>query len=275
LRREQLVVSERVKWFWILNRRNLRARLHRLDALCQLRNKRILELGCSVNHDIVIGELIDRYEAKSYTGLNIHEFSYTYDAPNVELIQQDVRRANFKPGSFDVVFSIAFGEHTPDPGNLFPRVRDWLVQPGYHYGWFQLWSSAKGHHIFEPLLADKVPDFGHLHLSPDEMQAHLERRGVDRAAAAKAVDRIYRDPYINRIGVKDYIRIIESSGMDIILLDGRANGTLHPMAKEVAPLTLGQYTPEELSFAGLEFLLRKSEVHYARVRAAITFGMRP
>ena len=114
LKRAALVPRDGVLQFWVMNCRLLKERMRRLDALCGLRGRHVLELGCAVKHDIVVRELLDVYDVRSYCGLNIEPFEYKPADDNVTLVQQDVLKANFKPNSFDLVFSLAFMEHTPD-----------------------------------------------------------------------------------------------------------------------------------------------------------------
>ena len=260
LKRADLVVTEEVRQFWVQNCQVLRERVRRLDVLCGLRGKRVLELGATGKHDTVMREMLEKYGAARYWALNSEPFKYKPLSAKAKIIRRSVHDAEFLPNTFDLVFSLAYLERAPNPTELFEKVRQWTAPNGYHYGLFEIWSSSRGHHVYPPTYpALKIPEFGHLYLGEEEMRDTLTRAGVKDDTAAEMVKRVYEDGHINRVGLRDYLQIIADTRMEIILLDGRGNGRLHPKAKEVSARLEGKYSPEELSAFGLEFLLRKSE----------------
>ena len=208
----------------------------RLDALCDLRGKRLLELGCAVKHDVVVRELLEKYDIRTYCGVNMDRFEYAPAANNVTLLQQDVLNVSFRPNSFDLVFSFAFLEHAPEAPILFSKVDKWLQNGGFHYGMFEIWSSARGHHIYSPAFPSlAIPEFGHLYLSKEEMRNVLTKAHIAPDMVEEMLMRIYDKTYINRLGAREYLKIIDNSHLDILLLDGRSNGTLHPQATKSRP----------------------------------------
>jgi hypothetical protein len=131
---------------------------------------------------------------------------------------------------------------------------------------FEIWSSARGHHIYSPAFPSlAIPEFGHLYLSKEEMRNVLTKAHIAPDMVEEMLMRIYDKTYINRLGAREYLKIIDDTHLDILLLDGRSNGTLHPQANEVSAFLNGKYSPNELSAFGLEFLLRKSAVQIGRI----------
>lgn len=244
--------------FSVLNRQFLNKQLDKLSSLMDLRGKTILEIGASTTNPIVAKTLIEKYGCK-YSGVNISEFQYELEYKNAELIVEDIHQVKFSPGSFDIVFSIAVWEHIADPLPIFDIIESWLKPSGVHYGVFQAWSSRVGHHIFSPRFpAHMVPDYSHLVLSKESFITSLMENGCSEELANSIGSFTFDENEINRVRLKDFVEKIKSGDLEIVFMDGRTNGRLQNSALQAANKT-DEYSPEELSCLGLEFLLRKSE----------------
>jgi SAM-dependent methyltransferase len=66
------------------------------------------------------------------------------ERPNVRILQADLFRLPFRPGTFDLVYSLGVLHHTPDCEQAFRRIAP-LVRPGgrlciWVYGYMNLWA---------------------------------------------------------------------------------------------------------------------------------------
>ena len=244
--------------FQVLNHKHMLRMLSRIETFIDLGGKRVLEIGASPTNP-AIGDYLTREKGCRYTGLNIAPFEYD-SRPDMEMVCSDIHAVGFEPGSFDLVFSIAVWEHIPNPLPLFDQIAGWLRPSGIHYGIFQNWTSAIGHHIFAPRFPQHfVPDWAQLLYPTEEtMRAALERGGAPEDAAREIAAFSHSSAEINRVASRDFVRTIMGGPLEVLYLDGRTRGKIDPRATAIAE-RVPDRTDEELTCMGLEFALRKSE----------------
>ncbi|ODM46122.1 hypothetical protein A9320_27050 [Ruegeria sp. PBVC088] len=256
---EVLRPAKHATTFQILNHRHMLRMLGRIETFTDLAGKRVLEIGASPTNP-ALGAYLAEEKGCHYTGLNIAEFKYP-SKPRMRMVCEDIHKVDFKPDSFDIVFSIAVWEHIPDPLPVFGRIADWLAPGGVHYGIFQNWTSSIGHHIFAPRFPQHfVPDWAHLRFPDVEsMMAELIRRGAPEEDARAIAEFSHTSPEINRVASRDFVRTMIDGPLEVLYLDGRTRGRIDPRAETLAGTAIPGRSAEELSCMGLEFALRKSD----------------
>lgn len=244
------------------NYKNIARTLARIDALFGLRGKRVLEIGASVTLDIAGRLVVEEYGAH-YTGNNIIPFQY--NIPTAQLLVGDAHSMEFEPEKFDLIYSIGVMEHMPDPLGLLKKSEDWLAHGGVHFGRFQIWSGAYGHHIYSPRFpAHLVPDYAQLTMTADEMRALLAGR-VEQATIDAMIEMTYTGNEINRCGIEQYFRYFAESKLDLIWLEGLNRGMYDKRAINLAKMNNFNLTAEYMSCHSLEFALRKSDYSLRRL----------
>lgn len=254
----------------ILNREKVRWMVTRLGALVPLEDKIVLEVGASVEHPMVANMLLEEFGVRDYTGINIEAFRYSMDRADARVMQKGIYE--FKPErKHHLIFSFSVLEHVPDPIRFLKLSPNWLTDGGLHYGIFQVWSSAKGHHISTALTGyEYVDDFDHLTHDLLTMRSKLEQRDVPSEAIDEIVNRMFSSSYINRERAKNILNGILTCGLEPIMIDTRNHGRYHRGAEFVD--TGGEFTIEELSITGFDFLLRKSEIDWRAVADESALG---
>lgn len=251
----------------ILNTEKMRNMARKMSTLVDLEDKTVLEVGPARDFPIVANMLLDDYGVRSYTGVNIDEFAYFLDGPNARVIQKDIYK--FEPDrKYDLVFSFAVLEHVPDPVRFMHMIPDWLRVGGHHYGIYFVWSSALGHHIPNSLIGyEYIKHFDHLTHDENAIRAKLAEGDVPQDAIEEIARRMFHDSYVNRERAKNVLDAMLTCGLEPIMIDPRNRGRLHGRAKRLD--TGGEFTPEELSIEGFEFLLRKSEFDWRGVATSL------
>lgn len=255
--RERWVRKLSLRIFTVQNYKKLQSFIRKLNMLKPLEGRRILEVGASTSQSTIADVLYKEFEIKSYTGINIENFSYELDYPNSELLTMDIHK--YDPATrYDVVFSFAAWEHIHDPLPIIKKIPSWLARGGVHYGIFFCWSGATGHHITrEREGAHLVSFFDHLRLSEPELRSKLTAAGASSEVIDDIAQRMFHSDYINRVRAKDFLNALMTCGLEVVYLDLRNGGHYHPSLQE-QPSGLGDYSNEELSVNGFEFLLRRS-----------------
>jgi len=169
-------------------------------------------------------------------------------------------------GHFTRAYSMACFEHIHRLPTALDAIYRALAPGGKLFAMFSpLWSAYNGHHLQTTRDAqgrdwtfteNPLPPWGHLLLTPPEMQAFMEKqRGIDQATAAEIVYQICHNPHINRFHLEDYLQYFHQSPFQLTT----ALGT-HPQAPD-AKLTqiLRQRYPsyEDFTHNGLVVVLEK------------------
>jgi SAM-dependent methyltransferase len=130
---------------------------------------------------------------------------------NGRLVQMDAMDLQFPDESFDLVISANLLEHVADPRRYLSECRRVLKKDGIAYfETYPVWSSARGHHVFEDMVQKYcpdagpyrndgtiIPDWGHLAYDEEAM-----RRLIAPMVTPQACDYIvglaYHNPSLNR-----------------------------------------------------------------------------
>ncbi len=169
------------------------ASIQRVIAGNWLRKKpfiRILDMGCDCSGRQLAE--ISRFVRGEVCGINIpHNFpspSAIHTAgPQVRLLRMDGMNLEFPDESFDLVVSANVIEHVPDPIKFIQEAARVLKPHGVCYlETAPLWSSPRGHHIMESMIAENCPwetqfkddgtvvrDWSHLAFSRQQMEKSI------------------------------------------------------------------------------------------------------
>lgn len=154
---------------------------------------RILDMGCDVSGrqlwhlaQLTRGEVV---------GINIPRDFPTEEAKltagaGVTMLRMDGTDLQFADESFDVVISSNVIEHVPDPAKFIHEAARVLKKDGIAYlETAPVWTSARGHHIMESMIAENcpgetrfrddgsiIPEWSHLSLSRSQMAEVLNGR---------------------------------------------------------------------------------------------------
>jgi SAM-dependent methyltransferase len=213
------------------------------DLIVGFAGKRVLEVGGSLPEELVIDDL------GAHSWLGVEETSYYDDAgglpakligiSDISALRQPLPRYSIASGKveglpadlyggFDVVFSIAAFEHILDLPAALTRMHEALVPGGRLVAMFSpIWSAHDGHHLHGVTdargrcftFADSgIPPWGHLLMSPHELQCHMLKL-TDPVAADEIVHQVYGAPCINRRFTEDYVEAFRSSPFSIQRLE--------------------------------------------------------
>ena len=129
----------------------------------ELKGARVLEVGCGAGRFTQIlldaGALVYAVDYSSAV-----DACFANNGPNSDLcvVQADLYRMPFRPGSFDFVFCYGVLQHTPDPHAAFMSLVPFL-QPGghlaidvYRRGWMV--APYKSKYLYRPITRHMSPD---------------------------------------------------------------------------------------------------------------------
>ena len=154
---------------------------------------RILDMGCNTSGR-QLAELA-RLTRGEVVGINVPEGFPSIEAvqnagPRVKMFQMDGMNLTFPDKSFDLVISANVIEHVPDPAKFIHEAARVLKDDGVAYlETAPLWTSARGHHVMESMVAENcpeetqfrddgsvIPEWSHLTLSRDEMELTIGKK---------------------------------------------------------------------------------------------------
>jgi SAM-dependent methyltransferase len=177
-------------------------RLSLLDAGCDTSGNQLLHLAGLTKGNVV--------------GINVAEdfplaSARAFAQKNVTMMNMDGMNLEFPDHSFDMVVSANVLEHVKDPARYIGECARVLKQSGIAY--FEtapLWTSARGHHVHEDMVAENcpeernywndgsvIPDWSHLSLDEDRMRSIL-REKLSLKACEYILQYLYRSGDLNR-----------------------------------------------------------------------------
>ena len=157
-------------------------------------------------------------------------------APHVMVLSRDIRGAEqvIGEGTVDFVFGVNILEHINDLPVALASIRRILAKGGYFYlHGHPVWSGPTGHHLlwYDPAETyyfgaenDPLPPWSHLYMSHEEMNAHMEARGVSSGAARGIADAVLLSDGVNRVPFSDMDRTFHESGMQVLDTDVSEEG---------------------------------------------------
>lgn len=205
------------------------------------RGMRVLEVGGSLPRELVLdilgAETWIGVEAMRYWEELGEEGGGTRPPKDISLKIQDVKDLSelgshrilegqvedlpkAMEGAFDRIFSIACFEHIHTLGLALDKMHTALKPGGKLFTMFSpIWSTHDGHHL--PEMIDEngkkwdmgkspVPPWGHLLLSPPQMERHIMSQ-TDRRTASQMIFNIYHNQHINRLFTEDYVEYVRQS----------------------------------------------------------------
>lgn len=176
----------------------------------------------------------------------------------------DMRNTNFSDESFGALFSVSVFEHLLDFEQCLSEMHRILIPGGMVYAEFgPIWSSSLGHHVFANVNDEKARHWDPK-LNPLENHSHLlqSREAMGREISGKVsvelceaiLQWVYEGQDINRLFFEDYLRMIENSPFEVILMD-----TDHEYISDDILQALKKRHPEYETFdiRNVEIVLRK------------------
>lgn len=173
-------------------------RAQRLDAMFDIRGKRVLDVGCG--RGALALQLAQAYDCH-VTGVDIQEYPEwsQLQHPRLRLRKLDLTQGHdLAPRSFDLIYSWSVMEHVQHPHRMLQACRDLLAPGGRFYLVAHMYRSATGSHrspdVFFP--------WPHLLFTDDVFEDFY------RAQGRKPM----RPAWLNKLTYADYFRYFELLG---------------------------------------------------------------
>lgn len=239
-----------------------------LHARCDLRGRRVLELGGDARGETA--RMLLECGAREVVVTNrAHGVRNSRIDPKIELRVVDARSLHeaFEPGTFDAAFGVAVAEHIPDPEAWTGSLAQ-VLAPGavalVHGG--PLWSGPHGHHVWVAIdgieyyfskPGNPLAPWQHLlHNEPGLIEALVTDKGLPRSHAEAIAAWVYRSDNINRISFKQLTRRLGGSGL--MVEDAITNVYRRPDEAMLMRLAAGPLGPDErYEVSGAAFVLRR------------------
>jgi SAM-dependent methyltransferase len=185
----------------------------------------------------------------------------------------DACELTFADESFDLVYSIASFEHIHDLPRALARIRRVLKPGGLLVSvWSPIWNGFNGHHygstLSHPDHRDIALPWAHHILSPERMREYLTAgESFSPQEADRAVEFIFDSPWLNRLGYRDYVRILDASPLKRLTMEGVRVDFAGLLRRVEEKITAGYVKPEEL----IGFFKRtpEEEVLVYKIRAVL------
>lgn len=173
-------------------------RARRLDRLFNLRNKRLLDVGCGKGE--VALELVRNYDCKV---LAVDIMAYpnwsTQSHPGLEYRVLDLSGSHgLSSRSFDLIYSWSVMEHVVHPFSMLRSCRDLLTPKGRFFMVAHLYRSATGSHRSREIYFP----WPHLLFTDDVFEQYYRSTGLP----------VKRPAWLNRLTHADYFRYFELLG---------------------------------------------------------------
>jgi len=214
----------------------------------------VLEIGSDTAGQ-VMDELVAR-GVKIVVGANpvvdaTHRFrELPVGSSDAHLSQSDARWLPFPAATFTSIFSVAAFEHIQNLDQALLELHRVLTDGGVIYAEFgPIWSCSVGHHVYAKVNGEEarhwkpglnpVPNYGHLFLSPEEMEDALNTK-VSAKLLKAIIEWIYVKEDINRLFYEDYVRILHSSPFEVLSLRPVRERVNHRIQTELERMYTGR-----------------------------------
>jgi len=246
--------------------------LNDIVSKLDLYDKVILEIGCG-NGSIVKTIALDYYPKHIYgiePGLETWWGTSESNGKRYSIIDGDGEDIQFPDYFFDVVITLATFEHIEEPEKCLAEIKRVLKNGGEFYTLFApVWNSIIGHH-WQHWTNDvlKIPPWGHLFMSYQDMFDHLVYEGESHEFAKGVCEFIYNSDVINRIDVKRLEFAFRNCGMAVVtLIKSHIKNRLTMMGgadddeltNEIRSKLKKQYTDEDLYTASMLVHLKNGD----------------
>jgi hypothetical protein len=196
-------------------------------------NNTVLEIGSDLDAKVI-------KELKSTGCREVIGINPEFDESNLEEINKqlpkgcvlkkwDIRSTCLPDNTIGAIFSVSVFEHLLEFDLCLSEMHRLLIRGGFVFAEFgPIWSSSLGHHVHATVHKEEarhwdptknpVPNYAHLLLDKHKLIKHL-KGSVSDNLAAEIVAWIYEKPYINRLFLEDYIRLIKGSDFEIVNME--------------------------------------------------------
>lgn len=189
--------------------------------------KKYLDVGCG--NGTMVKYIVKNYAPEYAYGIDLHREKEVGEG--YTLMHGDATALPFEDNTFDIVSTIATFEHINGIPETLAEIRRVLKPFGKCYIAFSpIWTSVCGHHVYSYLpafseeckekgmdrdeeLVRVIPPWGHLYMSPDEMEKYLLNHGFEQNRAKNVLARMYFNNDINRHSATELRNWIVNSGM--------------------------------------------------------------
>ena len=188
--------------------------------ITSVRGQRILDIGG--NGDLSFAKTLYEWSGVKVTVVNPTPEEVNPDAIDdhrIQFIRSGAEETGLPNESFDLIYGGAVLEHVVAYAQMF-RECFRLLRPGGKVllNGGPLWHSRIGHHVFVVKGSmdyrfngnNPVPDFGHLHLSRQEMDLELAKRDIPALHREAIIRMIYEEGSINRALTEDILAAVNS-----------------------------------------------------------------
>jgi SAM-dependent methyltransferase len=135
------------------------------------------------------------------------------------LLNMNAEQLDFPDHSFDLVISLSTFEHVSDVPSVLAEIKRVLKLGGSALISFEpIWTCSYGHHLHHfGSIAKHMPDWAHLLWNKEQMRAELAPSWPSNGALSldQAVDWVFENPVINRVGISQMRAYFEQSGLQI------------------------------------------------------------
>ena len=241
-------------------------KLMKMGGVTSLRGKKIMEIGG--NGDMSVCKTLINWSGRKVTVVTpdpeliaeVHDDpelkKKMLDDHGIELLLRGAEDTLLPDSSFDLIYGCAILEHILEYERMFRECfrllqsgGHLLLQGGPH------WHSRFGHHVFVVNAEmdyrfvgnNPVPDFGHLYLNKQEMDAELVERRVPPSHREAIIRQIYDDTSLNRACLEDILKAFRSLPWDDIEI--QTEGDSQPGADILSRIHASQGQAESRIFA--------------------------
>lgn len=243
--------------------------VNNLAHLCDLKGKKVLEIGGDDSHEVANLLLAKGASHVTTIGLSF-AFSSREISDGLSAINLDAARltTKFPAGTFDAAFGVAVLEHL----NNLPLVLDQLhtvlkSEAVVLLHGLPIWTSWDGHHLwvdrgekkyrFNSPDLNPISDWYHLLLDYESMIEYLVDEGkIGSEDAMEISRRTYRSHNLSRAGYSDLVSAFKHSRFEMVKLTewfGKRPST--DIARRLEQTRWGGH--ERFDVEGLEFVVKK------------------
>lgn len=172
-------------------------RTARLDRILDLRDKRVLEVGCGTGS---IGRQLAEQLDCSVVGIDVTNYPdwETHRSERVEHVVGDIADPPEGLGRFDAIFSFSVWEHLVHPYAALERCHDLLIPGGRMFLQAQLYRGPKASHRYREVFFP----WPHLLFTPDVFEDYYASTGREPM----------RPAWVNKLTYSQYVDSVDRLG---------------------------------------------------------------
>ena len=235
-----------------------------LNSIVPLNGALLLDIGASPHGYALERALYHNVSLYVGIGLDIKKAEHVIGDNNNNglLMNMDATSLKFPDDMFDAVFSASTFEHIQSVSKALTEIHRILKKRGYALITFEpVWSYSRGHHLHHfGECSELIPPWAHLEWSPEQMKRFLADKWPINSPIPleKAIDWIYLGQELNRLNIKEFRNLFETSPLKIEwMVNLKDNGEKYDptVLKKFSEMT--GLSPEDLIIKGISVLLKK------------------